>query len=75
MSDFNPYDFPMTPADELEYLRRFYRIICDCDTQNDLLSDRLSEEDWGRYAELDHLCEGLRRLYQEHPHLKEDPTP
>jgi len=66
MSDFNPYEFHITPDEELAYLRRFYRVMIDCDAENDLLDD-LYGNDVDTWAELDHVCIGLRDFYARHP--------
>jgi len=71
---FNPYEFTMEPSDELEYLRRFYQVMCDCDAENDLLDD-LFGNDIDTWAELDHVCTGLHQLYRDYPELAKDTTP
>ena len=64
---FDPYEFTMHPRDELAYLRRLYRVLMDCDALDELKHDLFQEEDIGNWAELDHVCTGLDKLYTTHP--------
>ena len=66
MSDFNPWEFHIEPDEELDYLRRLFRVFEDCDAINDLL-DGLSGNDIDTYAELDHVRDGLLDYYQRFP--------